>query len=123
MRTESGTPNARPATTPETMRAVVQDAYGEADVLRPAVIDRPTIGDDEVLVRVHAAGVDQGAWHLMAGLPYPIRLAGFGFRAPKARVRGRELAGRVEAVGRAVTTVAPGDEVLGIGEGSFAEYA
>jgi NADPH:quinone reductase-like Zn-dependent oxidoreductase len=123
MKTEPGTPDARPATTPETMRAVVQDAYGEADVLRPAVIDRPTIGDDEVLVRVHAAGIDQGAWHLMAGLPYPIRLAGFGFRAPKARVRGRELAGRVEAVGKDVTAFRPGDEVLGIGEGCFAEYA
>src|SRR5687768_13207060 len=123
MRNESPTPDARSTTTPSRMRAIVQDAYGEADVLRLAEIDRPTIGDDEVLVRVHAAGVDQGAWHLMAGLPYPIRLAGFGLRAPKARVRGRELAGRVEAVGPAVTTVRPGDEVLGIGEGSFAEYA
>ena len=123
MRTEPGTPDARPATTPGTMRAVVQDVYGEADVLRLADIDRPTITDDEVLVRVHAAGIDQGAWHLMAGLPYPIRLAGFGFRAPKARVRGRELAGRVEAVGKDVTAFRPGDEVLGIGEGCFAEYA
>jgi NADPH:quinone reductase-like Zn-dependent oxidoreductase len=123
MRTESGTPDARHATTPGTMRAVVQDVYGEADVLRLGEIDRPTIGDDEVLVRVQAAGVDQGAWHLMAGLPYPIRLAGFGLRVPKARVRGRELAGRVEAVGRAVTAFRPGDEVLGIGEGCFAEYA
>jgi NADPH:quinone reductase-like Zn-dependent oxidoreductase len=105
------------------MRAIVQDAYGEADVLRLAEIDRPTIGTDEVLVRVHAAGVDQGAWHLMAGLPYPIRLAGYGFRAPKTPVRGRELAGRVEAVGRDVTTLRPGDEVYGVGEGTFAEYA
>ena len=123
MKTESGTPEARPATTPGTMRAIVQDAYGEADVLRLEVIDRPTIGDAEVLVRVHAAGVDQGAWHLMAGLPYPIRLAGYGLRAPKTRVRGRELAGRVEAVGKDVTSLRPGDEVFGIGEGTFAEYA
>jgi NADPH:quinone reductase-like Zn-dependent oxidoreductase len=123
MRTEHGTPDARPATTPGTMRAVVQDVYGEADVLRLAEIDRPTISDDEVLVRVQAAGIDQGAWHIMAGLPYPIRLAGFGFRAPKARVRGRELAGRVEAAGKDVTAFRPGDEVLGIGEGCFAEYA
>ncbi len=123
MRTESGTQDARSGTTPGTMRAIVQDVYGEADVLRLEEIERPAIGDDQVLVRVHAAGVDQGAWHLMAGLPYPIRLAGFGLRVPKARVRGRELAGHVEAVGSAVTGFRPGDEVLGIGEGSFAEFA
>jgi len=107
-----------------TMTAVVQDEYGEAkDVLSIAEIDRPRIGDDEVLLRVHAAGVDRGVWHIMAGLPYPIRLAGYGFRAPKTRVRGREVAGLVEAVGAGVTSVAPGDEVYGIGEGTFAEYA
>jgi NADPH:quinone reductase-like Zn-dependent oxidoreductase len=123
MRTESGTHDARSATPSGTMRAIVQDAYGEADVLRLAEIDRPAIGDDEVLVRVHAAGVDQGAWHLMAGLPYPVRLAGYGVRAPKTPVRGRELAGRVEAVGSGVTTLRPGDEVFGVAEGTFAEYA
>ena len=108
-----------------TMRAIVQDRYGpeSADVLRLAEIDRPTISDDEVLVRVHAAGVDRGTWHIMAGLPYPIRLAGYGLRAPKDRVRGREVAGHVEAVGKAVTTLHVGDEVFGIAEGSFAEYA
>jgi len=107
-----------------TMRAVVQDEYGEAeDVLRLEEIARPGIRPDEVLLRVHAAGVDRGVWHIMAGLPYPIRLAGYGFRAPKTRVRGREAAGRVEAVGKDVTTVAPGDEVYGIGDGTFAEYA
>jgi NADPH:quinone reductase-like Zn-dependent oxidoreductase len=104
------------------MRAVAQDVYGEADVLRLEEIDRPAIGDDEVLVQVHAAGVDQGAWHLMAGVPYPIRLAGYGLRAPKTRVRGREVAGRVEAVGKDVTTLRPGDDVFGVGEGTFAEY-
>jgi NADPH:quinone reductase-like Zn-dependent oxidoreductase len=104
------------------MRAIVQDAYGEADVLRIEEIARPEIGPDEVLVRVHAAGVDRGVWHLMAGLPYPVRLAGYGFRAPKDRVRGREVAGRVAAVGSSVTTLRLGDEVYGIGEGSFAEY-
>ncbi|MBA2581633.1 MAG: NAD(P)-dependent alcohol dehydrogenase, partial [Thermoleophilaceae bacterium] len=86
-------------------------------------IDKPEIGADEVLVRVHAAGVDRGVWHLMTGLPYPIRIAGYGLRAPKTGVRGREVAGNVEAVGGDVTTVGPGDEVFGIGEGSFAEYA
>src|SRR4051812_22094855 len=121
--------NLRPPPPPtaggKTMRAVVQDRYGAApeDVLRLARIDRPTIGDDEVLVRVNAAGVDRGTWHIMAGLPYPIRLAGYGLRAPKDRVRGREVAGHVEAVGKAVTTLHVGDEVFGIAEGSFAEYA
>jgi NADPH:quinone reductase-like Zn-dependent oxidoreductase len=123
MRTDSGTPGTTSGTTSTTMRAIVHDTYGEADVLRLERIERPTIGNDEVLVRVQAAGVDQGVWHMMAGLPYPIRLAGYGFRAPKTRVRGRELAGRVEAVGSGVTTLRPGDEVFGIGEGTFAEYA
>src|SRR5687767_2246524 len=99
MRSESGPPGTRPAPARATMRAVVQDVDGEADVLRLEEIDRPASGDDEVLVHVHAAGVDQGAWHLMAGVPYPIRLAGYGLPAPKTRVRGREVAGRVEAVG------------------------
>jgi NADPH:quinone reductase-like Zn-dependent oxidoreductase len=109
----------------KTMRAIVQDRYGSApeDVLRLAEIDRPMIADDEVLLRVHAAGLDRGTWHIMAGLPYPIRLMGFGLRAPKDRVRGREVAGRVEAVGKAVTTLKIGDDVFGIAEGSFAEYA
>ena len=121
--------HSQPAEAPQvtapaaTMRAIVQDKYGEAaDVLRPAEIDRPEIADDEVLVHVHAAGVDRCVWHIMAGLPYPIRLAGYGFRAPKTQVRGREVAGRVETVGKNVSTVRPGDEVYGIGEGSFAEY-
>src|SRR5919108_5367170 len=113
--------HARAATS--TMRAIVQDGYGEAeDVLRLEEIDRPEAGDDEVLLRVHAAGVDRGAWHLMAGLPYPVRMA-FGLRAPRTRVRGREVAGRVEAVGTNVTGLRVGDEVFGIAEGCFAEYA
>jgi NADPH:quinone reductase-like Zn-dependent oxidoreductase len=107
----------------QTMTAIVQDRYGEADVLRLDEIDRPAIGGDDVLLRVHAAGVDRGAWHLMAGLPYPVRLAGYGVRAPKTPVRGREVAGRIEAVGRNVTRFKVGDEVFGIGEGGFAEYA
>ena len=108
----------------KTMKAIIQDKYGEAgDVLRLQEIDKPEIGDDEVLVRVRAAGVDQGVWHIMAGLPYPIRIAGYGLRAPKTGVRGREVAGRVEAVGKDVTTLQAGDEVFGIADGSFAEYA
>jgi NADPH:quinone reductase-like Zn-dependent oxidoreductase len=105
------------------MQAIVQDHYGEADVLRLEDIEVPEIGDDEVLVRVRAAGVDRGVWHLMAGVPYPIRLAGYGVRAPKNRVRGREVAGVVEAVGAGVTTPAAGESVFGVAEGSFAEYA
>jgi NADPH:quinone reductase-like Zn-dependent oxidoreductase len=109
----------------EPMTAIVQDEYGSApeDVLRVEEIDRPVIGADEVLVRVHAASVDRGTWHVMAGLPYPIRLAGFGLRRPKYRNPGRNLAGTVEAVGAGVTAFDPGDAVFGIGEASFAEYA
>jgi NADPH:quinone reductase-like Zn-dependent oxidoreductase len=81
------------------------------------------IGGGEVLLRVHAAGVDRGVWHLMTGLPYPVRLAGYGIRAPTTRVRGREVAGRVEAVGTDVTAFRAGDEVFGIAEGAFAGYA
>jgi NADPH:quinone reductase-like Zn-dependent oxidoreductase len=107
---------------PTTMKAIVQDFYGEADVLRFEEIERPVPGADEVLLRVRAAGVDRGVWHIMAGLPYPIRLAGYGFRVPKHRARGREVAGRVEAVGKNVTTLKPGEDAYGIAEGSFAEY-
>jgi NADPH:quinone reductase-like Zn-dependent oxidoreductase len=106
-----------------TMRAAVQDAYGDVEVLRVEDVPRPQIGPREVLVRVRAAGLDRGVWHLMTGLPYPVRLAGYGLRAPSNRVRGRELAGRVEAVGADVTRFAVGDEVFGVGEGTFAEYA
>jgi NADPH:quinone reductase-like Zn-dependent oxidoreductase len=104
------------------MKAIVQDTYGSADVLRFEDIERPKLGQNEVLVRVHAAGVDPGVWHLMTGLPYMIRL-GYGIRRPKTRIRGRDVAGRVEAVGANVTRFEPGDEVFGICEGSFAEYA
>jgi NADPH:quinone reductase-like Zn-dependent oxidoreductase len=107
------------------MAAIVQDEYGAApeDVLRLGRIDRPTIGEDEVLVRVHAASIDRGTWHMMAGLPYPIRLAGFGVRRPNSSNPGRALAGTVEAVGSNATSFAPGDKVFGICAGSFAEYA
>ncbi|HEY9410134.1 MAG TPA: NAD(P)-dependent alcohol dehydrogenase [Jiangellaceae bacterium] len=105
------------------MKAIVQDTYGETDVLEFREIGRPEIAADEVLVRVHAAGVDRGVWHLMTGLAYPIRLAGYGLRAPKTPVPGMDLAGVVEAVGADVTRFRPGDEVYGIGKGAFAEFA
>lgn len=106
------------------MRAIVQDVYGPPDVLRPADVDQPAAGDDEVLVRVRAAGVDPGVWHVMTGRPYLVRAFGFGLRRPNLPVRGLDLAGVVEAVGAAVTDLRPGDEVYGTCEsGSFAEYA
>jgi NADPH:quinone reductase-like Zn-dependent oxidoreductase len=107
-----------------TMRAIVQDKYGEtADVLRLEEIDQPQIGDNDVLVRIRAAGVHIGDWHVMAGLPYLLRVVGFGLRAPKVRVRGIDLAGTVEAVGQNVTRFHVGNEVFGTCEGAFADYA
>jgi NADPH:quinone reductase-like Zn-dependent oxidoreductase len=107
------------------MTAIVQEHYGDdpEDVLRVEQVARPTIGDDQVLVRVHAASVDRGTWHVMAGVPYPIRVAGFGLRRPKYANPGRSLAGRVERVGRDVTELQAGDEVFGVGHSTFAEYA
>ncbi len=104
------------------MKAIVQDRYGSSDVLAYADVDAPTPGDDDVLVRVHAAGVDPGVWHLMTGQPYLMRAIGFGLRKPKIRIRGRDVAGQVEAIGRNVTPLQPGDKVFGICDGSFAEF-
>ena len=105
------------------MKAIVQDTYGSADVLELRNIAAPEIAAGEVLVRVHAASVDRGVWHVMTGLPYPVRLAGYGLRAPKNPVPGTSIAGVVATVGREVTRFQPGDEVFGIGQGAFAEYA
>ncbi|MPZ71136.1 MAG: alcohol dehydrogenase catalytic domain-containing protein, partial [Actinobacteria bacterium] len=105
------------------MPAIVRDEYGSADLLELRDIERPVAKDNEVLIHVRAAGVDRGVWHVMTGLPYPIRLAGFGFRAPKNPVVGADVAGVVEAVGAGVTKFQPGDEVFGIAKGSFAEYS
>jgi len=106
-----------------TMQAIVQHSYGSPDVLRLARTDRPAIADDQVLVRVHAAGLSRGTWHLMTGRPYLMRLMGFGFAKPSSRVPGLDVAGTVAATGSAVTRFAAGDEVYGISKGSFAEYA
>src|SRR5436309_5936401 len=105
------------------MRAIVQAAYGEVDVLRLEDIDRPDIAANEVLVKVRAAGMDRGTWHSMTGQPYLMRVMGFGFRRPKNRVAGLDVAGTVVAVGSDVTRFQVGDEVFGISRGSFAEYA
>ncbi|MCB5293203.1 NAD(P)-dependent alcohol dehydrogenase [Arthrobacter sp. SO3] len=103
------------------MKAIVQDVYGTADALELRDVDTPEPGDDDVLIRVRAAGVEQGVWHLMTGLPYLTR-AFFGLKAPRNPIRGREVAGRVEAVGRNVVGFRPGDEVYGTAEGTFAEF-
>ena len=105
------------------MKAIVQDTYGSPDVLELRDIDKPAVGDEDVLVRVHAAGVGAAVWHLMTGLPYLVRISGYGFRQPKIRVPGTDVAGIVEAVGKSVTRFQPGDEVFGECDGSFAEYA
>lgn len=104
------------------MKAIIQDVYGPAEVLELRDVDKPAPGEDEVLLRVRAAGVDQGVWHLMTGLPYLIRAFGFGLKAPRNSIRGREVAGEVEEIGRNVVGFRPGDEVFGTCEGSFAEY-
>jgi NADPH:quinone reductase-like Zn-dependent oxidoreductase len=104
------------------VKAIVQDVYGPAEVLQLRDVDKPVPAENEVLIRVRAAGVDQGVWHLMAGRPYLTRAVGFGLRTPKVGIRGRELAGTVEAVGRNVVGFRPGDEVFGTAEGTFAEY-
>ncbi len=108
-----------------TMKAIVQDAYGSADVLELRDIDQPVPKANEVLVRVHAAGLHRGDWHVMTGLPYLIRIVvpSLGLRKPKVPVRGMDVAGRVEAVGENVTRFQPGDAVFGWCDGSFAEYA
>jgi NADPH:quinone reductase-like Zn-dependent oxidoreductase len=105
------------------VKAIIRDAYGSVDALRLADIDQPVAGEVDVLVHVHAAGVDQGVWHLMTGTPYAMRLAGFGIRAPKNALLGYDVAGRIEAVGAQVTEFRPGQEVFGTCRGSFAEYA
>ena len=104
------------------MKAVVRDAYGSADVLRLGKVAKPVAGEGEVAVRVVAAGVDQGTWHVMAGMPYVMRVAGFGIRTPKNPLLGYDVAGRVEAVGANAGSFRPGDEVFGTCRGSFAEY-
>ncbi len=109
------------ATSTDTMRAITQTRYGGSDVLRLAQVPRPVIRDDQVLIRVHAAGLDRGTEHLMTGQPYAVRLAS-GIRRPRNPVPGRDVAGVVVDVGATVTRFSPGDQVYGVAPGSFAEY-
>lgn len=108
------------------MRAITQDAYGPLEVLKPADLPRPAVAPGEVLVEVAAAGLDRGTWHVMHGKPYLARLA-LGLRRPRARVPGLDLVGTIVEVGDSahdgVTGWSVGDEVYGVGKGSFAEYA
>ncbi len=104
------------------MKAITQDRYGSTAVLETRDVERPAIGDDEVLIRVRAAGVNPADWAIMSGLPYIARPV-YGLRKPKNVVRGTDVAGIVEAVGTGVTRFQPGDEVYGSSNGSYAEYA
>jgi len=104
------------------MKAIVQDGYGSADVLELRDVQEPAAGPDEVRIDVRAAGAGPDVWHLMTGRPYFARLMP-GFRKIWGHPRGRDVAGVVESVGANVTGLAPGDEVMGIAEGSFAELA
>lgn len=105
-----------------TMKAVIQDKYGTSEVLSVGEVAVPEPGDQEVLIKVHAAGLDRGTEHLMTGKPYAMRIA-TGLRRPKNPISGRDVAGTVVKVGSAVTRFAAGDEVYGVAPGSFAEYA
>lgn len=109
-------------TKPTTMTAVTQDRYGDSSVLRTTNVPVPTPEPDQVLVRVHAAGIDRGTEHLVSGTPYLVR-AMFGLRRPRQPIPGLDMAGTVVAVGSDVTRFTPGDEVVGVASGSFAEYA
>jgi len=104
------------------MKAVVQDRYGAPETLRLAEIEKPAMGDGDVLVRVRATGVNPLDWHYVRGVPYVARVS-MGMPRPKTRIRGVDVAGRVEAVGKDVTHLRPGDDVFGWCAGAFAEYA
>ena len=120
--TATGDEATLPVTAGSTMRAIVQDGYGSADVLHLTRITRPEISGNDVLLQVHAAGLDRGRWHLMTGQPYLLRLV-VGFRGPRNPVQGLDVAGTVVGIGQAVTRFSVGDEVFGFGRGTFAEYA
>jgi NADPH:quinone reductase-like Zn-dependent oxidoreductase len=101
------------------MKAIVQESYGSLAGLVLREIEKPVVGDDDVLVKIAAASVNAADWHLLKRLPHVI---GRLLRVPGSNIRGMEMAGRVEAVGRNVTRFKPGDEVFGAGTGTFAEY-
>lgn len=112
------------------MKAIVQERYGSPDDLEVREVDKPVVGDDEVLVRVHAASVHPDVWHVVAGWPYVLRLMGAGFSKPKNPIPGTDMAGIVESAGKNATRFRRGDPVFGetilkqqwINGGAFAEY-
>jgi NADPH:quinone reductase-like Zn-dependent oxidoreductase len=104
------------------MKAIVQDVYGPPEVLHLGEAEEPVVESSDVLVQVRAAGVDRGTVHLMRGEPYLMRVIGFGFRGPKNRILGRDVAGTVVQVGSEVRDLRVGDDVFGIAKGSFAEF-
>ena len=120
--TTTRTTDRKAETMTSTMKAVVHDRYGTPDVLRVAEVDVPEAGPGEVLVRIRAAGVDPGVWFFLTGKPYVVRAAS-GPRRPRRPILGRAVAGRVQAVGGAVTQWRPGDEVVAeLSSGAYAEY-
>src|SRR5438874_2922918 len=104
------------------MKAIVYSRYGSPDVLEVRDVDTPVPRDNEVLIRVRAASLNPIDWHFMRGEPYVVRMV-TGLRRPKDPRLGRDVAGRVEAVGRNVTQFKPGDDVFGTCAGACAEYA
>lgn len=115
------TPASTERDTVTTMRAIVHEKYGPPEVLELKDVEKPEVGDDDVLVRVQSAATNPLDWHYMTGTPYLLRLQG-GLRTPKRSIAGVDLSGTVEAVGANVTAFQPGDEVFGEKSGAFAEY-
>jgi NADPH:quinone reductase-like Zn-dependent oxidoreductase len=108
------------------MRAIVYTKYGPPDVLRLEEVEKPAMGDEKVLIKVHAASINAGDWHLLNADPFPLRFAGVGLFKPKNPILGSDIAGTVEAIGRNIKQFKTGDavfgDVFGLGSGSFAEY-
>ena len=104
------------------MKAIVYSNYGSPGVLKYEESEKPTPGDNDVLIKVRAASVNRYDWHFMRGTPYFVRIPA-GLLKPKDRRLGVDVAGSVEAVGKSVTEFKPGDEVFGVCRGAFAEYA
>ncbi len=106
------------------MKAIAYNEYGSTEVLRPVEIPKPTVGNDDVLVRIHASSVNSWDWDLLRGTPFMNRIP--GILTPKHKILGADIAGWIEAVGAGVTQLRPGDEVFGdtsrCGWGGFAEY-
>ena len=110
----------------KTLKAIVYTKYGPPDVLRLEEVKKPSLNEEKVLVKVHAASINAGDWHMLTADPFPLRLTGVGLFNPKNTILGADIAGCVEAVGRNVKQFRPGDavfgDIFGLGSGSFAEY-